>query len=339
MRRIAPTLALALVLAAAGTAASAPGAPAAPVSEPPPDVVQQVYSPQGVSSYWTNARITHAKPEHLSAPGADHSPGTDRSVPRAKRLTPRADANGYAPWPQPYKRDARSRISGKLVFTSGTDDTQCSASVVRSRSRSLVVTAAHCAWDPEQRTWSRNLAFIPGADDRRSRRPYGIWPVTVAAVPRLYMDKGPSEYDVAVLTVAEGRRGRHVQDVVGAFTPRTTNSSVRFKGFHSLGYPADAPYDGERLMHCLGNAEPQFPRRPDSTLVTDNCHLYGGNSGGPWIHRTGKGPWEIIGVTSTSSDYKVKNGNSVAARLLPKTFGVLIRGADQDARRRAGAEG
>lgn len=83
----------------------------------------------------------------------------------------------------------------------------CSASVVHSAGRDLVITAAHCVFGI-----GVGIEFVPGLHDGQA--PYGVW-----SVSRIYVDPGwqtgqSAARDVAVLTIAP-LSGREIEDVVG----------------------------------------------------------------------------------------------------------------------------
>lgn len=105
----------------------------------------------------------------------------------------------------------------------------CSASVVHSVGRDLVITAAHCVFGTGLAT-----EFVPGLHDGQA--PYGVWAVT-----RIYVDPGwqsgqnPAR-DVAVLTIAP-LKGRQIEDVVGA---RPLGLPVVGASARVSGYPMTA---------------------------------------------------------------------------------------------------
>ena len=105
----------------------------------------------------------------------------------------------------------------------------CSASVVHSAGRDLVITAAHCVYGT-----GLTLEFVPGF--HAGQAPYGVWSVT-----RIYVDPGwrsgqnPAR-DVAVLTVAP-LKGRQIEDVVGS---RRLGSPVVGASTTVRGYPITA---------------------------------------------------------------------------------------------------
>ncbi|MEU4571650.1 trypsin-like peptidase domain-containing protein [Nonomuraea sp. NPDC023979] len=268
------------------------------------------------------------------------SEGRPVSVPVAERLTPGADANGYGRMRRPYTRAANSRATGRLFFLDA-DGTRrsCSGAVVNSGSRLLLATAAHCVYGVSKRDnrgrWSSNLAFVPAYDGHAKasadRAPYGVWGARRVWKPRAFTGEGhwdwDSIYDLALVEV--GRRGdRTLQGTVGAYTP-LRNEGGRFT-VTTLGYPSDEPYDGTRQLWCLGRTQPwsgyaRPDRRVTGRLYTDNCHLFGGNSGGPWLDRdTGL----LLGVLSSGAADESTAGYAVANPFGRASYGALVRDAD-----------
>lgn len=175
----------------------------------------------------------------------------------------------------------------------------CSASVVHSASRDLVITAAHCVYGT-----GPTIEFAPGYDNGAT--PYGVWDVR-----RLYVDPAwrtgyDTRHDVAILSVAP-RGGRHLEDVVGA---------------HPLGVPQPST-DVTVLGYKLGSGD--RPLTCANTLYqTDgfssfDCFGYtDGVSGGPWLQGG-----SVVGVTGgleqggcgAFAEYSTPFGPDVAALL------------------------
>ncbi|HEU5268077.1 MAG TPA: trypsin-like peptidase domain-containing protein [Jatrophihabitans sp.] len=144
-------------------------------------------------------------------------------------------------------------------------DHECTASVVASPSRDLILTAAHCVFGT-----AAGWLFVPGYD--RGATPYGVWTVTGAYVDARWRVNQDPHYDYALLRVAPAG-AVHLQDVTGA---------------HLLGVAARS---GETITDIAYNAgRDDDPIRCTTTAYrTDgypsfNCHGYvGGSSGSPWL--------------------------------------------------------
>ncbi|MFG1942242.1 trypsin-like serine peptidase [Nonomuraea sp. NPDC048826] len=329
-----------LALVTVSTALVAPPVEAAAAPPPVPGAeVSPVMDPQRAIDYWTARKQSKADaidlPENVVIP---RSAGEWASVPRNKRLTPGADANGYGRMDRPYRRAHDSRATGRLFFLDAAGSRRsCTGAVIRSARGLLLVTAAHCVYGVPGRggqgRWSQNIAFVPAYDGRaenpRDRAPYGVWGARRVWKPRPFTGVSPfdwdSIYDLALIEV--GRRGdTTLQDAVGGFTP------VRNEGgghtVTSLGYPSDAPYDGTRQLWCLARTR-LWPghalRGTGGRMRTDNCHLYGGNSGGPWLDRDGG---LLLGVLTSGANDEAGHGYAVANPLGRESFGAMIRRAD-----------
>ncbi|MGW5157269.1 trypsin-like serine peptidase [Nonomuraea wenchangensis] len=307
--------------------------------------------PRQAIRYWTPARQAGAGAADLPATRAPLVPASASrllSVPDGKRITPGGDANGYAPVRRPYTGAARSRVTGRLFFVnSGGHGDSCSASVVRSASGLLVVTAAHCVYSvpegAERGEWHSNFAFVPAYDGRatseRQREPYGRWGGRRAWKPGAYTGQAGGDwnsvYDVALIEV--GRRERTLQDAVGALTPLLSQG-----GRHTVvapGYPGvfgRKPYDGRDQLWCLARTQPAralaavsaaavTATEPVGKLETYNCHLSKGHSGGPWVV---KGTRDLVGVLSAGTEDGEADGYSVANALNVGSYGAIVKKAD-----------
>lgn len=105
----------------------------------------------------------------------------------------------------------------------------CSASVVHSAGRDLVITAAHCVFGV-----GIGIEFVPGFHDGQA--PYGVWSVTGIYVDPGWQSSQSAARDVAVLSVAP-LNGRRVEDVVGG---RTLAMPVVGATTTVRGYPLSA---------------------------------------------------------------------------------------------------
>lgn len=147
----------------------------------------------------------------------------------------------------------------------------CTASVIDSPARDLILTAAHCVYGS-----ARGWVFAPGY--RNGRTPYGSWTVVHAYLPPAWQQRQDPKHDYAILQVADQtRHGRRVgvQDVApGSILALAPRSGDRI---------TDIAYNegiSDRPVRCsvpiyLTHGYPTFSR-----------HGYvGGSSGSPWLTR------------------------------------------------------
>ncbi len=261
-------------------------------------------------AYWTRSRMLAARPVGLRV-GADgrtvavaqqasgrHARGTaPTSV--VRRLSPaRAPVVTGAAWPLPASPVART--TGKVFFTMNGWDYVCSGSAVSSPDASTVLTAGHCVNEGGDGVtpgaYATHLVFVPGYRDGTA--PYGTFAATHLVTTSGWRTGGDFDVDVAFANVGHDGAGRTLTQAVGgqpiAFhRPRGGAVTV-------LGYPAAAPYTGERLTYCAG------PLRQDSIgLGPDQglrCDLTPGSSGGPWLADFDPvlGAGSLVSVTSFS---------------------------------------
>ncbi|MER8186559.1 trypsin-like peptidase domain-containing protein [Kitasatospora sp. NPDC094015] len=167
---------------------------------------------------------------------------------------------------------------GVLLLGELTGPRMCTASVVDSPRRNLLVTAAHCVQSAERGSFD-DLVFAPGY--REGRAPYGVWPVdTVTVDPRWVASEDP-DYDVAFLTVDEVD-GLRIQDRLGAYRP----------GF-GLGF--DLPVTVTGYPHGSGAPVTCSARTTAQSATQERFACSGytvGTSGSPWLTAAG----ELIGV-------------------------------------------
>ncbi|MEV4616284.1 trypsin-like peptidase domain-containing protein [Kitasatospora sp. NPDC049258] len=167
---------------------------------------------------------------------------------------------------------------GVLFLAELTGPRMCTASVVDSPRRNLLVTAAHCVQSTERGRFD-DLVFAPGY--REGRAPYGVWPVASVTVdPRWSQGEDP-DYDVAFLTVEEVQ-GRQIQDLLGANRlgfGLGSDLPVTVTGY---------PHEGEAPVTCSARTGAQ-----SATQERFECSGYTvGTSGSPWLTADG----QVVGV-------------------------------------------
>ena len=148
----------------------------------------------------------------------------------------------------------------------------CTASVVASPGRDLLITAAHCINGGKNGGHRQDIVFIPGYKD--GQEPYGVWiPAHLLVAPQWENSSDPA-YDVGFI-VLKPDGGKNIEEVLGAnqlgIDPGYENQ-VRV-----TGYPAsqDAP------VTCTGPTSKQS----ESQLRFECDGFTGGTSGSPWVAR------------------------------------------------------
>jgi V8-like Glu-specific endopeptidase len=164
-----------------------------------------------------------------------------------------------------FAADRRSALAGGHF---------CTASVVHSANRDLIVTAAHCLDD------GGDLVFVPGYRDGRA--PYGVWTVHRSFLPDGWA-KGQDEDSDVAFAVLEDRDGKGVEDAVGGnrFVAgmATGATAVTITGY---------PNTGEAPVSCTNK-----PTAHSRTQQRIECPgLSGGTSGSPWVN----GDREVVGI-------------------------------------------
>ncbi|MCJ0874773.1 serine protease [Streptomyces sp. AP-93] len=172
---------------------------------------------------------------------------------------------------------AADETAGRVgaLFAGGLDGGHfCTASVVRSPDRDVIVTAAHCLGSPD------TTVFAPGYRDGEA--PYGLWKLTGTYVAAGWTDGEEADADIAFATVAplDGQQpdghplnGRQIEDLVGGFpvaAEQPADATVSI-----VGYPSRE----EAPLYCA-NATTLFSATQRRVECPD---LGGGTSGSPWL--------------------------------------------------------
>ncbi|WP_406312190.1 serine protease [Streptosporangium sp. NBC_01639] len=305
-----------------------------------------------IAEYWSPSRIKDAQDNTPAMPGAKPSSGSTPSTPASPTPTPTATtaaaggatttaavtpalAYGSAamssttvlptlPRKTPPTAGNSPITVGKVFFSIGGKDYWCSASAVASKSRSLVATAGHCAYDAKQGRHADHWIFIPGYD--RGDTPYGIYVGHSLNLHEDFVGKGDYDYDYAFVNVHDGFKwkpgktaGSYEMEPVGSLEDNVGGQGLAVnRGINqstlAFGYPAapqidgSRPYDGQKLRSCVGRTK----RRTAPTYLVErgialNCQFTGGASGGPWLvnYNPANGLGYLNGVNSFAWDTDV----------------------------------
>lgn len=269
-------LAAGALVAGALTAATPSAATPAPVS-PAPGVTATSFKPQHTKGFWTAERMRSAAPLDLvaapgawaKAPAAPAAPVAPTVV-RPTTASPMSFPQAGGPW---TGGGAVVRTSGRVFFTFQGRTASCSGDSVTGQNGNTVITAGHCV--KYQGAWHTNWVFVPAYDNGNA--PYGQWSATQTFSTDQWVASEDINYDVGLAVVAP-LNGQKLSSVVGA-------QGILFNGgynkaMYAFGFPAAAPYDGSKLIHCSGNSGKDFLLSKDHNL---GCNMTGGSSGGPWF--------------------------------------------------------
>jgi V8-like Glu-specific endopeptidase len=158
----------------------------------------------------------------------------------------------------------------------------CTASVVDSPPRDLVITAAHCVSGKAP----GRIAFVPGYRDGRA--PYGVWLASEVLSDSAWRASSNPDHDVAFLVVHRPGSNTRVQDLTGG--ERLGIGWPAQAWVRVIGYP-DAT---NRPITCQNESEQLDPHQ----LEFDCGGYTDGTSGGPFLGRVdpSTGAGTVIGV-------------------------------------------
>ncbi|MEV6316508.1 peptidase [Streptomyces sp. NPDC051776] len=233
-----------------------------------------------VQEFWTAERMREAQPLDLLSVSREDLRGLSSSVPTGKAKTvapvrpsgssPTAFPNGGGPWTGGGKVVT---TAGRVFFSYQGRTASCSGNAVTSTNGSTVLTAGHCV--KLQGAWHTNWVFVPGYHDGQA--PHGRWAAAKTLATPQWTATEDINYDVGAAVVSP-LEGKKLTDVVGG-------QGVAFntgynQDMYSFGFPAAAPYDGEKFIHCSGKTFKDFLLSQDHGIT---CDMTGGSSGGPWF--------------------------------------------------------
>jgi V8-like Glu-specific endopeptidase len=165
--------------------------------------------------------------------------------------------------------------SGGTTGSNGSNGHFCTASVVHSAERDLIVTAAHCV------AGAGAMRFAPGYRDGSA--PYGFWEVQGIFVPEGWTDNADEDSDVA-FAVVEEKAGEDLEDAVGGGNVLASGRATGSTAVTVTGYPStfDTP------LTCTNK-----PTVQDPAQQRIECPAFAaGTSGSPWVNGDG----EVVGV-------------------------------------------
>ncbi|MEU2339829.1 hypothetical protein ABZ608_40925 [Streptomyces sp. NPDC013172] len=268
------------------------------------------YNPT-IPGLWSGKRMSSASSP--DAPISDSTADEGTSDPEPRPVAALAAA-------APYHVGAGT--VGKVFFDSPDGPKVCSGTAVRDPARpgrsDLVWTAGHCAHAGAKGGWFRNVVFVPSYNDDDlpanalntapidKVAPFGVWWADKAAVSPQWMAQGSevggagAPFDFAVLRVTPPTGDSSLEETLGDAVPvrfdvPAVNSLAQTSAW---GYPADAPFDGDKLYSCQDRPTRFSPVSDQPTMYRIGCTMTGGASGGGWFALGPDGTPELISNTS-----------------------------------------
>jgi hypothetical protein len=258
----------------------------------------------GSAGWWTSHRLAAAEPLSLVRGGGE-APAMRPAAPPFESFA--------VPDPTVPPLPAHGKVFGAFPKLG---KFECSATVVDTPSRRVVMTAAHCVYDPRSRTPARRLTFIPAYD--AGARPFGRWSAKRVQTTRAWIRRENFDFDYATMTMRP-RAGARIADVVGA---RPLAVEVpRPQIYNAFGYPINFA-NAKHLWTCRGGYAGDDPRPIPGgpPPVGMGCDMKAGASGGGWVDDYG----QLVSVTSFG--YRKRRGvlygpylTSKAARLVARS--------------------
>lgn len=238
--------------------------------------------------FWTNARIAKAVPREFNRD------------PLTRKFTRTRGGTEYFNTGSQWTGggDVNKNV-GRVFFEMGGSYWTCSASAVldTKTDRSVVLTAAHCAYDETGRYgFAHYWMFVPDWATLPSQydpnglfcpsTSLGCWAADSLVVSSAYAGAGGFNetavvHDYAFAAVSSGGKlGGQLDAVVNPNPGNWTQQSAADDTF-LFGYPAAGRYKGSALVYCRGPLD--FDGRLMYQTYKVGCSMTGGSSGGPWF--------------------------------------------------------
>jgi V8-like Glu-specific endopeptidase len=266
---------LSAVTVAAVAAAGCSSPRTAPAAEPSTPTTRIV----GAVAYWTKGRLLTASAWRASQIAAGQPAATSAATSAGDPAGPSAGASPNA------RTSLKATRVGALFLRVGSDDHFCTASVVSSPGRDLLITAAHCLNGGDGSGYRSDLVFIP--DYRDGSAPYGIWtPARLLVAPGWAQSANPA-LDVGFV-VLDPRDGENIEQVLGA------NTLAFNPGYRNLVRVTGYPQSASEPITCRN-----WTTEQSASQLKFSCGGFtGGTSGSPWITRfdSATGTGAIVGV-------------------------------------------
>ncbi|MEU2395759.1 trypsin-like serine protease [Streptomyces sp. NPDC007369] len=273
-----------------------------------------------IAAIGASAAMTKVVPD----PGSRPEARVEAAAPA--RPSPSASSRTQSPkqpqltTPGAPKPGTPAAFTGALFEGGVPGDHFCTATVVRSPGKNLIVTAGHCLLSGSAA--DRGAVFAPAYANGAA--PYGSWKIEEVFEDSRWSDGSDDDYDLAFARLAPDASGRNIEDVTGAAPLDTTGRAG--EEVTVTGYPADRKVP----RTCTATAVRETPTRQRF----DCADFPDGTSGSAWLARDGK----IIGILTGGDTDDVSTstvlGDYAATLYARATVGAGTPGAAGAAGRR-----
>jgi V8-like Glu-specific endopeptidase len=165
---------------------------------------------------------------------------------------------------------------GKVFFTQNGNNFVCSGAAINSKNKSVVDAAGHCVYGGGH--FDSYFQFCPQYLSGSS--PKGCWVARYLATSNEWINNGSSEDDFGAAVVSPNGNGNLVDAVGGLGSVYNASANQTFT---ALGYPANSPYDGSKMIQCGPIGSSTVTGLDNGTVIAIPCDMHGGASGGPWV--------------------------------------------------------
>ncbi len=236
----------------------------------------------------SRARGADGKPEYIE--GQEPTVGPLARAAERNKLPKHPKIKSAAVPPALYGV-APIRSNGKLYMAYGKKLYSCSATVVPSKTHTVILTAGHCIFNKKQR-FADNVAFIPGYFGGRSA--HGFWGGIKIVTNGQWVKRTNEKYDYAAIKVAgpQGRIGNVVGEAGLAINAGRHNAEL------ALGYPNNRGRT-QVMWSCRSRliGDDPFNRGKGKKNLAIGCDMSHGCSGGSWEVKR-KGRYYVNSVSS-----------------------------------------
>ena len=177
-------------------------------------------------------------------------------------------------------------VVGKLMIDGGG---YCTAQSITGAPKNIIVTAAHCVYDPGV-GFKSGWTFVPA--ERNGAAPYGQYRWASARVLNAWRLGGGRRNDVAIIRLQNNpSTGQPVSYYTGWLGWSTNQPYVR--SLHSIGYASNISTQWTSMC----SAESYFASCEGTDVTVMGCNMTYGSSGGAWINRYK--PYEVSGYVES----------------------------------------